>query len=100
MPHHTKNQAESTLSSPTPERELSKKEAARIHEFMGSLPLLAERRKRKYKYLVPKIVRQLPRELDKTTKEELKAFLEGKDKSNLRDSTKRDYRLFSKIFFG
>ncbi len=79
--------------------EQSSKNQIHIDEFVDSLGVLSQSRKRKYRVTLGKISRELG-EFTGVDQKKLKEYIIEKNESSLSDHTKRDYRLVLKKFFG
>ncbi len=79
--------------------ESTSKNQIHIDEFVDSLGVLSQSRKRKYRVTLGKISRELG-EFTIVDQKKLKEYIIEKNESSLSDHTKRDYRLILKKFFG
>ena len=78
---------------------LDKKYSELIHEFVRSLGVLSRARVKKYRTTLDKIFRHIG-DPESITKNGLMDFISEINTGELADSTKRDYRLICKKFFG
>lgn len=71
-----------------------------IEDFIRSLGLLSARRTRKYRYVLGKILRELPAPCDQVSQDDLRGYVQGINSSEFQPWTKYEYRLVVKKFFG